>query len=133
MTSSTMDPRAANPAITPELRSELVARLEEMRRDLLQRASRFGADIEQLQSHTATTGQGETEQVSSETERVVAEVLEAGARAQLEDIESALARLDDGSYGECVTCGVPIPVERLLALPETRQCVACRARESRVR
>ena len=133
MTSSTIEPRVAKPAITAELRARLVALLEEQRRDLLARASRFGHDIEALQTLTATTGQGETEQVSSETERVVAEVLEAGTRAALEDIAFALARLDDGSYGVCASCGVPIPAERLMVLPETRHCVACRAREARAR
>jgi RNA polymerase-binding protein DksA len=133
MTSSTIEPPAAGPVISADLRARLVAGLEDQRRELLERASRFGRDIEQLQTHTATIGQGETDQATSETERAVAEVLEAGTRAALEDIESALARLDDGSYGVCTTCGIPIPVERLLVLPETRLCVACRARTPRVR
>lgn len=41
------------------------------------------------------------------------------------EIEAALERLDDGTYGVCETCGNPIAVDRLLARPTARQCVAC--------
>ncbi len=39
---------------------------------------------------------------------------------ELHDIEDALRRLDDGTYGKCDVCGRPIPDERLEALPTAR-------------
>jgi RNA polymerase-binding transcription factor DksA len=48
-------------------------------------------------------------------------ILEARLRALVE----AEARLRDGNYGICETCGEAIPRRRLEALPEARQCVAC--------
>jgi DnaK suppressor protein len=45
--------------------------------------------------------------------------------AVLADVEAALARIKDGSYGECVDCGVHIPCARLAAYPAARRCVAC--------
>ena len=42
---------------------------------------------------------------------------------ELEEIEAALARIDDGSYGTCETCGKAIPKERLEAKPAARFCV----------
>ena len=45
--------------------------------------------------------------------------------AILTDVEAALARLADGSYGECVDCGVPIPFARLSAYPAAKRCVGC--------
>lgn len=51
--------------------------------------------------------------------------LATSLRAALSEIDTALARLDDGSYGTCERCGRPIPVERLLAQPSTSRCVTC--------
>jgi DnaK suppressor protein len=45
--------------------------------------------------------------------------------AILTDVETALARLADGSYGECIDCGVPIPFARLSAYPAAKRCVGC--------
>ncbi|WP_026535399.1 TraR/DksA family transcriptional regulator [Arthrobacter sp. H14] len=42
---------------------------------------------------------------------------------RLAEIEAALNRLDDGSYGYCAACGNPIPPGRLEALPWTLYCV----------
>jgi len=46
-----------------------------------------------------------------------------------QQVESALRRIEDGSYGTCETCGQPIPRERLEALPFAGQCVACKSKE----
>ena len=54
--------------------------------------------------------------------------------AQLDDIEAAIARIDDGTYGLCVDCRRPIPRKRLEVLPFARRCLACEgANERRVR
>ncbi|MCF6094757.1 TraR/DksA C4-type zinc finger protein [Microaerobacter geothermalis] len=42
---------------------------------------------------------------------------------QLEEIISALDRLEEGTYGICVICGKEIPYERLEAVPTTRYCI----------
>jgi DnaK suppressor protein len=43
----------------------------------------------------------------------------------LAEIEAAIARLDDGTYGTCVRCGRPIAPERLDALPWAAHCIDC--------
>ena len=45
--------------------------------------------------------------------------------AELANVERALARIADASYGECVDCGNAIPFARLAAYPAARRCVAC--------
>ena len=62
------------------------------------------------------------------TERQGDEVLEALGTAELTElrqIDAALDRLDDGSYGICVRCGNKISDERLAALPATPICRFC--------
>jgi RNA polymerase-binding protein DksA len=46
----------------------------------------------------------------------------------LEEIDLALEAIEDGSYGYCVSCSLPIPIERLEAVPHTRHCTACASR-----
>ena len=61
---------------------------------------------------------------ASETyEREFDEGLEEDAQDQLRDVESALKRLEAGTYGTCSSCGKPIPVERLEAVPWTTLCI----------
>jgi RNA polymerase-binding transcription factor DksA len=43
----------------------------------------------------------------------------------LEEIASALDRIQQGTFGRCEECGTAIPKARLQALPYTRHCVAC--------
>lgn len=44
---------------------------------------------------------------------------------ELERIKAALARIDDGSYGECLACGEDIPEKRLRFDPSIATCVGC--------
>jgi DnaK suppressor protein len=46
-------------------------------------------------------------------------------RQHLAAVEAALARLDDGTYGDCVRCGRRIAPERLDALPWAAHCIEC--------
>ncbi len=44
---------------------------------------------------------------------------------ELEDIDAALERIEDGRYGACLACGGPMGLQRLRAIPEARYCLAC--------
>lgn len=45
--------------------------------------------------------------------------------AEIHDIDAAMERMDDGSYGQCVDCGERIALERLEAYPSAKRCYAC--------
>lgn len=47
------------------------------------------------------------------------------ARDDLVALDAAVARIDDGTALTCATCGGPIALERLLALPGATTCIAC--------
>lgn len=46
-------------------------------------------------------------------------------RRELSDIEQALRRIDQGRYGMCLSCGGPLGMQRLRAIPEARYCLTC--------
>ncbi len=61
---------------------------------------------------------------SLELERRLA--LEKQIREQLADVEAALVKFNEGTYGNCESCGQPMNPERLEALPQAKLCVACK-------
>ena len=44
---------------------------------------------------------------------------------QIESIDAALGRMDEGTYGKCESCRRPIAIKRLQAIPWTRMCLSC--------
>ena len=64
-------------------------------------------------------------------ERQQVDALVRQAEQRLADIDAAVARVADTSYGTCEQCGRPIPPERLAARPSARSCVSCARGTSR--
>jgi DnaK suppressor protein len=69
------------------------------------------------------SGEGDT--LAVERERDLA--LSAQALALIEDINRALAKIAEGTYGVCEQCGDSIPKERLRAIPYAALCVRCKS------
>jgi DnaK suppressor protein len=53
------------------------------------------------------------------------------ARDMLAQTERAIARIEDGSYGVCESCGEPIGKMRVMAFPRATLCLSCKQREER--
>lgn len=77
---------------------------------------------------SATDGHGETEHLAIAEQLDNDARLDAMTRAALADVESALLRVEMGTYGACTECGEPIPEERLELLPATALCIRCQTR-----
>ena len=58
-----------------------------------------------------------------ETAMDVAEV--SRDASELQEVDAALARAKEGSYGACLECGAAIPIGRLEAYPMAARCIAC--------
>jgi RNA polymerase-binding transcription factor DksA len=63
----------------------------------------------------------DTSQVTAE--RGETEALANTLRESLEEVERALGKLEDGSYGKCEVCGEEIAAARLEAMPAARYCI----------
>jgi RNA polymerase-binding protein DksA len=74
------------------------------------------SELSSLDQHQADVG---TETFNRERDLSILERVEA----ELGDIDHALRRIDDGSYGTCEACGKPIGDERLEAMPAARFCL----------
>src|SRR5687768_9635895 len=55
--------------------------------------------------------------------------LEQTIKLHLDQVEHALKRIEAGTYGECESCGKPIPKARLDAMPEATLCIDCKAEQ----
>jgi RNA polymerase-binding protein DksA len=68
---------------------------------------------------------------TSTFDRELDATLEGNEERLLQAIDSALQRIENGTYGICQSCDQPIGAERLEALPWTTQCIDCKRREER--
>jgi len=64
-------------------------------------------------------------------DRRILEVLGAQEIKRLQLVDSALARIENGHYGVCMSCGKKIPQERLQAIPYAILCINCKSSEER--
>ncbi len=64
-------------------------------------------------------------------DREMASTLEDNSTHVLNEIDAALARLDDGTFGTCSSCGNPIGTERLEALPWATLCIEDKRKQER--
>ena len=81
-------------------------------------------DSGELSSHDQHPGDNATELSDTDREKAI---LEAAAD-QRKQVEAALARIEDGSYGTCVDCGQPISDARLQVRPEAARCIECQSK-----
>jgi len=82
------------------------------------------SELSSIDQHQADLG---TETFEREKDISILEQVEA----ELADIEHALRRLEEGTYGICEACGRPIPDARLEAMPAARFCIADQAAAER--
>lgn len=54
--------------------------------------------------------------------------LASGESQMLQDVLDALQRIEDGTYGDCETCGEEIPRKRLDVFPSAKRCVECESK-----
>ncbi|HEX5027684.1 MAG TPA: TraR/DksA C4-type zinc finger protein [Gaiellaceae bacterium] len=99
----------------------------ESERERLQNASRAVHHDGSLLEETGDLAIGSGDHIAdSATETYLRELdegLEENAAQVLAEIEEALGRIDDGTYGLCASCGGPIGVERLEAVPYATLCL----------
>ena len=98
-----------------ELKSELESRL------LTLQARLASIKEDATRSHSGDSAEQAQERENDE----VVDAIGNETAQSIRDIQAALARIDDGSYGICGTCGGEISAARLQAVPQATRCVDC--------
>ena len=110
-----------------------------LREQLEQERGHLAAELEQLRAAAYPSderregspfGKREEEATESlELERRLA--LEKQTREQLGEVEAALAKFDQDTFGKCENCGQQIDPARIEALPQARLCLKCKTQQSK--
>jgi RNA polymerase-binding transcription factor DksA len=103
------------------------ARLREEREQIVHQLSELGASESGDLRHDMDFGEGFADAASATAERTEVLGLVESLKRSVEEIDEALARLADGSYGTCANCGKKIGAARLDFRPSSIYCVDCAA------
>src|SRR4051812_35894056 len=105
-------------------RERLVAERDRARRRLAELTGDFREIVEASRA-TNADDEHDPEGATIAFERSQVATLTRQAARQLQEIDAALLRLDEGRYGVCERCGRPVAAERLEVRPTARTCVSC--------
>lgn len=106
----------ADQSLLSTVRSTLTAERERLDAQIASLEPGHGAASPEFDDNFADSGQVAAEQGENK-------VLASQLRSELDEVERALAQLDDGTYGKCETCGEVISAARLEAMPAARFCI----------
>ena len=88
-----------------------------------------GADAESLGDGSTPRDEGDQAQASERQD--LSFMTRERLAERINRLTAALERLNEGTYGQCESCGRPIEKPRLEALPEAKHCLECQARLER--
>ena len=111
-----------------KVRAELEAEVAELRTNIDRAESEIA---ERLGDAVGGAGDDQADAGAKTFQREYDLSLTQNARELLDLSRNALARIEEGSYGVCASCGQPIGKARLQAFPRATLCVACKQREER--
>jgi len=108
----------------------LRSRLESEQKRLIEQLEQLKASIRPAEERREGSPFGKREEEAAESFELAKRVaLEERLRKHLAEVEHALHKFDEGTYGLCDACGDPIDPARLEALPQANLCLSCKARQ----
>ena len=110
----------------------LRSRLESEQKRLIEDLKQLKAGIRPVNERREGSPFGKREEEAAESFELEKRLaLEKQMRDSLADVEHALHKFEEGSYGLCDVCGQPIDPARLEALPQASLCVNCKAKNAK--
>ena len=97
-------------------------RLLTLQRQIEQRVFRLETELSTMEAERDIERMDHAQEEAVNDEMIA---LGERSRQQMQEIQAALARIEDGTYGDCTRCGEPINPKRLQTLPTTRFCIRC--------
>ncbi|BCN76593.1 MULTISPECIES: TraR/DksA family transcriptional regulator [Prescottella] len=108
----------------PDHGARIAAERADTERRIESLSARFTAIVEGSE-FTTDDDEHDPEGSTIAFERAQVAALLADARRELEELDAAVQRIEDGTYGVCARCGNLIGEARLDALPGARTCIGC--------
>ncbi len=110
----------------------LRSRLESEQKRLIEELEQLRASAHPIDERREGSPFGKREEEATESFELEKRVaLEKRIKDRLAEVEHALRKFEDGTYGLCDNCGQPIDPARLEALPEANLCLSCKALQSK--
>lgn len=104
------------------------AALHEERAKLVHQMHELGADESGQLTGDIDYGDAFADAGAATAERTEVLGLVETLKRMLDDVDAALARIDDGTYGICASCGEEIGSDRMAYRPMSRLCVECKSK-----
>ncbi len=105
---------------------------DELHQELLEKEEHLKIQLEDLQRTVREDGVGYSNHMADAGTEVFEQARDVSMARQLqrslEDVQRALKKFDDGTFGLCESCGTSIELARLEALPSAQYCVRCKSR-----
>jgi DnaK suppressor protein len=129
--------KSAKKAVKKKVKENTKHSTDYYKKMLLEKKARILGDVDQLQSETLKNSQREAsgdlsayslhmaDLGSDAAERELMLQLASSEQKQLQNINHALERIENGTYGTCELCGCVISHSRLEAIPEATICITC--------
>lgn len=117
-------------ALTEPQREQLRALLEQRKEQLLAELGEVQRDVLAAAANPADSDASDDrkDQADRMAQSTVRDAEAARDHDELVAVRAALARMADGSYGECTECGQPVGSSRLLAQPSAARCIGCQSK-----
>jgi len=110
----------------------LHSRLEGERKRLIEELEHLKSSVRPSDERREGSPFGKREEEATESFELEKRLtLEKRIRDQLAEVEHALHKFEEGTYGLCDSCGQPIDPARLEALPQANLCLNCKAQQAK--
>jgi len=103
---------------TADFKKRLLEKQQQLRQGLERSADGLDQTVEYF-------GRDEGDRANANQAKEMTFIQSAQGRGLMTLVESALARIGDGTFGECLSCGQEISLPRLKAVPWSRYCITC--------
>jgi len=110
----------------------LRSRLERARKQLIEELEQLKSTVRPADERREGSPFGKREEEATESFELEKRLtLEKRIRERLAEVEHALQKFEDGTYGLCDSCGQPIDPARLEALPQASLCLSCKTLQAK--
>lgn len=87
-----------------------------------------GGSVGRAEASAEHFGRAEDSEAQVNSARDLEFAMDERETSELRLLDAALDRIQAGTYGQCIDCGVEIPAARLHAAPEAPRCIACQGK-----